>query len=792
MAKDLERLLVRLEVSQRKFERQLQTASRTADKRANAIERRFKKMNSSVSKGFSKIGSSARSSFSTVSRFAALAAASLGTREIIRYADAWTRVENQIKAAEKISGTQARTTEELVDLSNRSRSAIEETATLYARLLRVSSDVGASEMEVAQATETVAKAFKAGGAAASEQAAGVLQLSQALGSGFLQGDELRSLRENAPLISKAIATEFETTIGGLKKLGAEGELTSDKVFKAILNAQGEIQKAFAVTTPTIADGFTAFRNGMIELVAAFSQGAGMSDSLSTNLADLGAWLARNADKAEQFGARVVEALTIVQEVAGNFQGAFDVAASAIKKVPEAVADATTFIIDAIQNIIATAAGVGGGIAAAMLAAVDAVSGGAVGIVNAAIGAIDSILQKITDGINKVIENINGAIQTANGLGGNFGFLDPILRSPIEPIEAPAPRGGGVEATFTGTRDKVRATLEAVETRKRRQVQGKLRRIQRAGEKNFERGDPRGDQIRPDTPTASTEETKPTKPTPTKPSRGGGRGKGSSSEQFFATIEREKQALEDKIALLGLTETEMQKLETTQTLLAEAKKRGLDLDARSAATGKTLREEIDSQATAIANLADSYRHAKERADFFDDANQSLKEGFLDAIVEGESLSGVLEGLAKKLARAALEAALFNEGPFAQGGSGKGALGAIFEGIFGGFRASGGPVASGKSYVVGERGPELFSPPTSGTIIPNHALGASTARTQVEIFVNDDGKLGAIARQEGAAAGAQMGVQVMQRSGPNMVKSTIGKGGADSAMGLRFGQKARSHG
>ena len=48
--------------------------------------------------------------------------------------------------------------------------------------------------------------FKAGGAAASEQAAGILQLSQALGSGLLQGDELRSLRENAPLLAQAGTT----------------------------------------------------------------------------------------------------------------------------------------------------------------------------------------------------------------------------------------------------------------------------------------------------------------------------------------------------------------------------------------------------------------------------------------------------------------------------------------------------------------------------------------------------------------------------------------------------------
>ena len=60
-----------------------------------------------------------------------------------------------------------------------------------------------------------------------------------------------------------------------------------------------------------------------------------------------------------------------------------------------------------------------------------------------------------------------------------------------------------------------------------------------------------------------------------------------------------------------------------------------------------------------------------------------------------------------------------GGFGRGiGAGRGSL---LGQIFGGFRANGGPVMAGRSYVVGENGPEVFSPPQTGTIIPNHALG-----------------------------------------------------------------------
>lgn len=129
-----------------------------------------------------------------------------------------------------------RTLSELNEIARATRSGLSETADLYAKLLRSTAGVAKSELEVAKATEIVNKAFKAGGAAASEQAAGILQLAQGLGSGMLQGDELRSVRENAPLLAQAIADYFGTTIAGLKELGSEGQLTSDKIFQAILAA----------------------------------------------------------------------------------------------------------------------------------------------------------------------------------------------------------------------------------------------------------------------------------------------------------------------------------------------------------------------------------------------------------------------------------------------------------------------------------------------------------------------------------------------------------------------------
>lgn len=200
----------------------------------------------------------------------------LAARQLAQYADTWTQAGNQIRAASEISGMQGRSLEDLNDIATETRSGLKETVDLYAKLLRAGKDVAKSEREIATATEIVNKAFKAGGAATSEQIAGVLQLSQALGSGILQGDELRSIRENAPLLAQAIADEFGTSIGGLKELGAAGQLTSERVFKAILRGQKDIDAAFAQTQSTISDAITNLGNATIQAVGKLDQATGAS------------------------------------------------------------------------------------------------------------------------------------------------------------------------------------------------------------------------------------------------------------------------------------------------------------------------------------------------------------------------------------------------------------------------------------------------------------------------------------------------------------------------------------
>nr|WP_282187543.1 tape measure protein [Brucella intermedia] len=228
----------------------------------------------------------------------------LGTNEVRKYADQWTSAENMLKAATAATGMQTRSLKELRAGADDARVSVEDYVDLYARMVRSASGVAKSENEIALATNLVSKAFKAGGASAQEQAAGILQLGQALGSGVLQGDELRSLRENAPIVAKAIADEFGVTVAKLKDLGAEGKLTSDRVFRAIINAQKTIEAQFAATNATISDGMTAINNAMLQYIGTAGDVTGISATVSRALI----LISQNFDQVADAGMQLAAVL----------------------------------------------------------------------------------------------------------------------------------------------------------------------------------------------------------------------------------------------------------------------------------------------------------------------------------------------------------------------------------------------------------------------------------------------------------------------------------------------------
>lgn len=167
-------------------------------------------------------------------------------------------------------------------------------------------------------------------------------------------------------------------------------------------------------------------------------------------------------------------------------------------------------------------------------------------------------------------------------------------------------------------------------------------------------------------------------------RGGGSGGGGvKAEDWLAMYAERAQAAHDaaqmEMEAIGMTAEAAATAKAKHDLLAEAKKRNLELDKASTKTGLTLREEIDRQAASIGALTVEAQKYQERAQFMTSINKTLEDGFLDAIVSGKGFAGVLEDVAKQLAKAALQAALFGSGPFGKSGGGGGLLGGLLSGL-----------------------------------------------------------------------------------------------------------------
>lgn len=109
-------------------------------------------------------------------------------------------------------------------------------------------------------TATFQKMLRLGNLKTSERDSAILQFTQAMGAGVLQGDEFRSISENAQLIKKAVADFMGVSTGALKELSSEGKITAEIMKGAILSMVDEVDAKLALLPRTFADAWTDFKN----------------------------------------------------------------------------------------------------------------------------------------------------------------------------------------------------------------------------------------------------------------------------------------------------------------------------------------------------------------------------------------------------------------------------------------------------------------------------------------------------------------------------------------------------
>lgn len=132
----------------------------------------------------------------------------------------------------------------------RSRGSFEQMADAVTKIGMTAKEAFPDSKQVVPFVEGIQKLFAIGGTGAQQQGDAMLQLTQALGSGKLQGDEFRSIAEAAPLIEQMVAKYMGVTQGVLKDLSSKGEITADILKNAILSNLDEINKQFATMPMT--------------------------------------------------------------------------------------------------------------------------------------------------------------------------------------------------------------------------------------------------------------------------------------------------------------------------------------------------------------------------------------------------------------------------------------------------------------------------------------------------------------------------------------------------------------
>jgi len=188
-------------------------------------------------------------------------------------------------------------------------------ADAFSRLSLAARDLGVTSTQVTQVTETVLKLGRIGGSSMQDVANATVQLGQALASGRLQGDELRSILENMPLVGRAIAKEFGVTVGALRQLGADGELSADRIFRALIAAAGEADREFAKLPATMEQSGARAANGWKLLAAALDDSLGISKLLGAALEGIGAHAAVVAGRISgDLTQQIIDARTELEKI----------------------------------------------------------------------------------------------------------------------------------------------------------------------------------------------------------------------------------------------------------------------------------------------------------------------------------------------------------------------------------------------------------------------------------------------------------------------------------------------
>lgn len=205
---------------------------------------------------------------------------------VIKAADAYTLIDSRLRLVSSSAGEAAHAQSELYKVAQDTRQSFPELADTYARIARSSAELGLSQSRLIGISATLSQAMAVSGGSAESARAAMMQLGQGFASGTLRGEELNSVMEQTPRVAQAIAEGLGVTIGELRRLGAAGELTSEKIIGALEKSAPAVAEEFRKMTPTIASSFTTLGNSAANFIDKLNDATKASKGLYNVLAGI--------------------------------------------------------------------------------------------------------------------------------------------------------------------------------------------------------------------------------------------------------------------------------------------------------------------------------------------------------------------------------------------------------------------------------------------------------------------------------------------------------------------------
>lgn len=599
--------------------------------------------------------------------------------------------------------------------ATKTRSDFQGTAEIFTRLKLANDELGRSDEELLRFTERLNKAIVLSGATAQESSAALIQLSQGLASGTLRGDELRSVLEQLPKVGDVIAKGLNATRGELKKLGEDGKISAEAVIGAFEVYGDTIDEQFGKTEATVGQALAIISNETLKFIDVTFNAGGVVKQLTKAFG----FFAEKIKEASDFYSGFREQFEEVEEESklSNIGFAINQVTKEIKELEsrEVITESTIKRVDELRLRLAD---------------------------------LQIQAKKATQlGTNEIIDP-KAAGEAAKQAAFFKQIREDALRDATRPGEKFALQQKAINELLAEgniTQGQANALLERYAETIQRLERGSVSAFQRRLNQLIEENNIRRTSI--------------------------------TFGEIEAQILRRRLQLEKEGKGLSEEQEEALRRELTvrQDLIDVQERRAADADAleRRVALEKEVADTLERQGNAALGLQTALDGFAAQANNVNQAVQNIANSFANNLTNtistfittgkasfkdfANSLIADISRIIVKLLVVRALSALGNS--FGLGGDASaGVLGQLGGGLAG-TRASGGPVNQNKSYLVGENGPEMFTPGQNGNITSNKDM---------------------MAAQQQPAQPPVTNLQVVNVTDPSMVPQAISDGQSDEAI------------